>query len=211
MQKDEDLFLKAEHKDLQPTLRIYQWQPQCISLGYSQKSEKLLNLEECKNQGWDIVQRLTGGGIVFHNIDEITYSLFLPKDHPKLPKGIIPCCNFISEILVKTLKDIGIKQASIAAKQNLGSNKGSAVCFSRPTKYEIMVDNQKIIGSAQKQGKRTLLQHGSICIRKNLYKTANCLLTPLLDKSIGIANILNGNFNKDLLIKALISNFNNNI
>lgn len=209
MQIDENLFLNSEKNILPPTLRLYQWSPQCISLGYSQKPKQQLSLTECKKQNWDIVQRITGGGIVFHNINEITYSLFINKDHPKLPKGIIPSCNFISKILVKTLNNIGIKNAAIAENKGLGSNRANSVCFSRPTKYEIVINGKKIIGNAQKRGKKTLLQHGSICIKKNPGQTSKCLLKETTDNSLGIKDILANNYNQKLFIDKLINNFQN--
>lgn len=211
MQKDAELFraLEGDIRQCRPQdgiLRIYQWQPQCISLGYSQDPDKFLNVKECQNQGWDIVKRLTGGGIVFHNADEITYSLFLPKNHPKLPKGIIPSCNFISDILVKSLNDIGLQDASLASKKGLGNNRGSAICFARPTKYEIVVDDKKIVGSAQKQGEKYLMQHGSICIKKNDPSIEKCLKTKHIDNSIGI-NDLNNTLTGQKIIDTLVSAF----
>ncbi len=203
MQKDLELFAARENNnEPSPTLRIYQWQPQCISLGYGQNENALLNVEACRKAGWDIVKRITGGGIVFHNTDEITYSLFLPLDHPKLPQGIIPSCNFISNLLIKALHDIGVADARLAEHAGVDSNRGVAVCFSRPTKYEVVVGDKKIIGSAQKRGQRTLMQHGSICVSRTT-DIAALVKEPFEDTSIGLVDILNERFSVPSLIAAL--------
>jgi lipoyl(octanoyl) transferase len=206
MQKDEEFFAKAEKGELEPTLRIYQWQPQCITLGYSQVPEKFLNISECQKQGWDIVKRITGGGIVFHNEAEITYSLFIDKKHPKLPKGIISSCNYISEILVDVLKELGIENAQLAEQAKLGNNRGSSVCFARPTKYEIVVGEKKIIGSAQKRGKKILMQHGSISIQKNDVDVEKCLKEPLVLNDISIKEFVGAQYSRKELVLALEKN-----
>lgn len=210
MQKDEELFAQAERDKLPITLRIYQWQPQCISLGYAQDPDELLNIPECKEMGWDIVKRITGGGIVFHNIEEITYSFFIANDHPLLPKGIIPSCNFLSEIIIKTLHAIGITSAELAHRANLSfdpDNPVPDICFARPTKYEVVVNGKKIVGSAQKRGRKTLLQHGSICISRSM-NIEKCLKVPCPDNSIGVKDILGERFSGRVVMGRLLEQFN---
>ena len=41
-----------------------------------------------------------------------------------------------------------------------------SLCFSFPAEYEIVCDGKKIVGSAQKRGRKTLLQQGSIFVRR---------------------------------------------
>lgn len=206
MQVDEQLFSEMESGTLSPTLRIYQWSPQCISLGYGQNPEELLNINACRKEGWDVIKRITGGGIVFHNTEELTYSLFLPLAHPALPKGIIPSCNYISNILIKALHRCGINEAMLAEHAGVESNRGMPVCFSRPTKYEVVVRNRKLIGSAQKRGARTLMQHGSICVTRTNNVT-DLVKEPFEDTSIGITDILGANTAKEALIKTIAEQF----
>jgi lipoyl(octanoyl) transferase len=56
-----------------PTLRFYQWQPACLSIGVAQRLHRDVNLETCQAEGIDIVRRLTGGRAILHQ-DEVTYS-----------------------------------------------------------------------------------------------------------------------------------------
>ena len=49
-----------------PILKIYGWQPSCVSIGYFQSMNEEVNLEKCKEMGIDSVRRITGGGAVFH-------------------------------------------------------------------------------------------------------------------------------------------------
>ncbi len=163
MQLDLKLFNDFENGLIPSTLRIYSWRPKCISLGYSQKMDRMIDGKMVKDLGWDVVKRPTGGGIVFHNEAEVTYSLVTAIDDPMLPKGLVPSYKRISEAVVLGLKQLGIIVQICNNSHFPVPN--SRLCFSFSAEYEIVVDGKKIVGSAQKRGKRTLLQQGSIFVR----------------------------------------------
>jgi len=172
MELDLQLFYDFE-KGLAPSiLRIYSWKPKCISLGYSQKAEEEIDFEKASSLGWDVVRRPTGGGIVFHNEAEVTYSLVTAIENPLLPKGLVPSYKRISEAVIYSLRKLGI-EAQIKktrdwrpATTRLSSSKSrDSLCFSSPVEYEVVLGGRKIVGSAQKRGKKALLQQGSIFVR----------------------------------------------
>jgi len=158
MQTDLKLFSDFEKGLIPSTLRIYSWRPKCISVGYSQ--------DLIEKDGWDVVKRPTGGGIVYHNETEVTYSLVTDLNNPVLPEGMIPSYKKISEAIAHGLKALGI-DASIAPRDPRPASR-SSLCFDLPAEYEIVVGGKKIVGSAQKRGKKALLQQGSICIEEYL-------------------------------------------
>src|SRR5579875_1542049 len=59
--------------DAPPTLRSYQLQPPCLSLGKRQPLEGI-DLARCAADGVDVVRRATGGWAILHT-DEFTYSV----------------------------------------------------------------------------------------------------------------------------------------
>jgi len=147
-------------------LRFYSWVTPTISFGYSQAIEDLVDSQKAKQLGIECVKRITGGGMVFHQPGELTYCLIMNLDDPLLPRGLMSSFNFISEIIIRALNNIGVK-SYLASKKGVSLFQ-EAVCFSRPTRYEILANNKKLVGSAQKRGKRTLMQHGSIAIDQRL-------------------------------------------
>ncbi len=174
MKRDEQLFYEGE-LPLPPSpspnlerggvrLLIYSWLNPAISFGYSQNIEKLVDINKAKTLGIELVKRITGGGMVLHQPGELTYCLVASKQLFK--PGIISSCNQISEIIIKALGKLDIKA-------NLAGRKGQAqfretFCFARPTKYEILYKDKKLVGSAQRRGKQVFLQHGSIQLDKRL-------------------------------------------
>lgn len=180
MEYDEHLFNNFEHSSNEPTLRLYGWEGPCISLGYTQKPELELNLANCKKHGIEVVKRPTGGGIVFHNEYEVTYSLICALDHPKLPKGMIESYVFTSKIIIEALHKVGVP-AELSDTRN---HEQARLCFSFPASYEITLQGNKIVGSAQKRGKKALLQQGSIFIRNSGLKIDEFIKHSIEFKSI---------------------------
>jgi len=164
MQRDLELFQANERSGERTTLRLYSWQPRCLSLGYSQKMEEAVDLARAKALGWDIVQRPTGGGIVFHNEAEVTYSLVTAIANPLLPEGMVPSYQKLSEAVVLGLRHLGIN-AQVNHSPLPGPQSPSHLCFSYPAEYEVVFNGIKLVGSAQKRGRKTLLQQGSIFVR----------------------------------------------
>ena len=56
-----------------PTVRLYAWDPPCLSLGYSQSIHDV-DQGRLSEKGWGLVRRMTGGKAILH-ADELTYSL----------------------------------------------------------------------------------------------------------------------------------------
>ncbi len=133
-------------------LRTYTWEKPCITIGYRQKPEAVKNPVKL-----EIVSRPTGGGVVYHQPGELTYSLVLPLDYPGLPKSIQASCNYLSEAILNALIKSGIDAELFGKKGTLRSD----LCFAAAEAYEIVYEGKKIVGSAQRRGRKALLQQGT--------------------------------------------------
>jgi lipoate-protein ligase A len=163
MAVDEYLFQSlTEHP--QTILRFYSWKNPTVSLGYSQKALEVADLEFCKNNGIDIVRRMTGGKLVLHH-KEVTYSL-TSSDTEIFTSSLNDSYRIISEALMIGLKkmDLAPSLASPAPQEYI---RGNLPCFSYPSRNEVEVAGKKIIGSAQKRVGAKFIQHGSIPLEEN--------------------------------------------
>jgi lipoate-protein ligase A len=191
MEYDLKLFHDFEKGLVPSTLRIYSWKPNCISLGYSQKMDRWIDGKMARKLGWDVVKRPTGGGIVFHNEAEVTYSLVTAIDNPILPEGLVPSYTKISK-----------------KPQIPNSKSETRLCFSYPAEYEIVYNGKKIVGSAQKRGKRTLLQQGSVFVRIVNNEAYSILKEPYQkENAVSIEEILNRKVSFEELSRALVEGF----
>ncbi|MBU4486777.1 MAG: lipoate--protein ligase family protein [Candidatus Delongbacteria bacterium] len=150
-----------------PVFRVYRWEPYCISLGYHQDLNEI-NGDKCRELGYDIVRRETGGRAVFHS-EELTYSMIIPKNSKLYSDSILEVYNKISQVLVTALKAAGVFHADLKKGKSpdfkeLYKEKLSSICFSSTSAYEVVIGDKKLVGSAQKRLKDSVLQHGSIIV-----------------------------------------------
>jgi lipoate-protein ligase A len=160
----DEYLLHSLEKDYLTYLRFYQWEKPTISFGYSQKIKKVVNLNYCRENGIDIVRRITGGKLVLHD-KEITYSV-CSSDDKTFPPRLSDSYRLISQALIHGLKKMGI-DSYLASDAPASYVKGNMPCFSYPARNEIEVDGKKIVGSAQKRLGSRFIQHGSIPIEDN--------------------------------------------
>ena len=160
----------------QPTLRLFQWAPPCLSLGYNQHWDEV-DEATCRRLGYTWTRRPTGGKAILHT-DEATYSLIIPQEDPRIQGGIVDSYRILSLGLMRSLEILGVPAVQAANEEsagNPGSNGGGPVCFDTPSRYEITWQGKKLIGSAQLRRKKIVLQHGSLPLRGDLNRIIDAL------------------------------------
>ncbi len=208
---DEALFRKFYENKITPTLRIYNWKPASLSIGYFQDPDKELNIAKCKNENIPLVRRITGGGTIFHD-QELTYSLVcsnkdLGTDDVKNSFKIL--CSFI----ISTYKRLGLrpqfaKEANLSKKNPTGF---SSFCFASNEEYDILIRGRKIGGNAQRRRKHVVFQHGSIPLKLDMDMILSFLKKPdfrIKDKVISLNDALEKELTFDELKNILIESFN---
>lgn len=148
--------------DSPPTLRLYQWDPPTISLGYFQKYEEFEALDPpaCDLA---VVRRLTGGGAILHDL-ELTYSLALPVDHDLLSSGATQLYAVAHDAVIAALRPFKVDAARCGASDDSGAGRGPFFCFERRHCLDVLMDREKLAGSAQRRTRQAVLQHGSIVL-----------------------------------------------
>lgn len=167
MALDEKLMDWHRDGQIPPVVRFYGWNPPTLSVGYFQNVEKEINFDEVKKHKLGFVRRPTGGRGVLHE-DELTYSVIVSEDHPKMPAGVTEAYRVISEGLLEGFRFLGLDAEFSIPRTEEEKDRlkrpRSAVCFDAPSWYELVVEGRKIAGSAQTRQKNVILQHGSIIL-----------------------------------------------
>jgi lipoate-protein ligase A len=153
-----------------PTIRIYGWDPQGISLGFFQDPDAVLYTDKCVEENLQFVRRLTGGEAIFHG-DGITYSIVCSTKDLNLPRSVKESYLTICLFLINFYKSLGA-QASFFSWRNkkCPGLKRSDFCFAAQQDFDIAVDGKKIGGNAQKRHREVIFQHGSIPIQMDIAK-----------------------------------------
>ena len=172
---DEAIFRENQRREVPPTLRFYGWQLPTVSIGHFQDARKEVAVESCRRCGIDIVRRPTGGKAVFHDKD-LTYAVFARENCPFFSPDILGTYRVISSCIAKGLSMLGIKAEIAHEGRSSQENRLKTFCFSSPSRYELLVEGRKICGSAQVRSRGAFLQHGSLLINFDPFKTCAVML-----------------------------------
>jgi lipoate-protein ligase A len=148
-----------------PSIRFYRWRSPALSFGYFGRfTDVAIHASER-----DLVRRWTGGGIVFHG-EDLTYSIMIPVSDVAFGESSISIYEKIHHALCRVL-NANDERAVVAAgvdPSRGGFAKGTAVtagsynCFANPVRADVMINDRKVAGAAQRRTRRGLLQQGSI-------------------------------------------------
>lgn len=172
MAVDESILEHVGRGESQPTLRLYAWDPACLSLGYAQPYADIDRIR-LQSRGWDMVRRPTGGRAILHT-DELTYSVITPPDEPLMSGSVLESYGRLAAALLEAVRILGLKPVmkDEAAAERDNSN---PVCFEVQSSSEITVNGRKLIGSAQARRKEGILQHGSLPLVGDLSRITQAL------------------------------------
>jgi lipoate-protein ligase A len=158
MALDEALLERARNAD-QAVFRVYTWAEPTLSFGRNQTARGIYDPDRARERNVSVVRRLTGGRALLHH-REITYSVTAP-----VATGVSLRESYvrINRLLVDGLQRLGVA-VDIAVPRERAVAPTAAPCFERPAAGELVVNERKLVGSAQWRDEGAMLQHGSILI-----------------------------------------------
>ncbi len=182
-----DFFL-AENITAQddPILRFYGWEPHCLSLGKHQDAG-FINRVQLVKDGIDLVRRPTGGSAVLH-AHELTYSLIVPAGQERHHQIYRLFHHILAAALRKLNYEVQLHEKEVEGNY-LKEGQKTFACFNRSAFSEIKYQNKKVVGSAQKLFRNSLLQHGSILLSGTQTEVLKYLSVTENEKK-GLANAL---------------------
>lgn len=179
MALDEGLLEEGE-----PIVRLYGWDPACVSLGYTQTTDDV-NVGEAKRRGFDVVERPTGGGAILHLPSEVTYCVVVPTDWEGLPGDLFEDYRYLSQGVLDALEAVGV-EASFRQAQG-GKD---AFCYLREAGVSIVdSEGRKISGGAQRRTKGAVLQHGTVLVENDVEAQAEVFGVPEESVRAGVGSL----------------------
>ncbi len=146
-----------ESSDAPPTLRMYSWLPDTLSLGYFQRWKDVPGID----RAGAVVRRITGGGAIHHQ-RELTFSITAPLEHPTYRGSVGESYGLVHGAIAAALAEYGIT-ALLRGDRGLESDReDTGMCFHHSTELDLVWDDRKGVGSAQRRKGGRVLHHGSI-------------------------------------------------
>lgn len=141
------------------TLRVYQWDPSTLSLGYHQ-SAGTVDWEYCSQEGITVTRRPTGGGGIYHDTTgDISYSIVAPAD--ALPGDLLESYHLLLDPILEAFDRMGL-EAHLAEESKPPLYEPACYLLGLHPAHDVVVDGRKLSGNAQYRQKDAVIQHGSI-------------------------------------------------
>lgn len=141
-----------------PALRLYRWDPPCLSLGRNQSARYDAGL--VRAMGATLVRRPTGGLAVFHD-RELTYAIAAPVAVIGRPRQAY---TRISAAIASALRTLHVPAEVTQTRAPARPVHSYEPCFASPAAGEVVAGGEKLVGSAQRCERQTILQHGSLLL-----------------------------------------------
>jgi lipoate-protein ligase A len=120
MALDEAILERAAASPVEPTLRLYGWEPATLSLGSRQPARGSHDLAWILDHGCGLVRRPTGGRAVLHE-HERTYAVVARLDEPPFDGGVVATYRTIAAALVRALEILGLPARATRARRGIPS------------------------------------------------------------------------------------------
>ncbi len=156
MSTDEILLATADRRRA-PLLRFYQWDRSAVTIGYVQ------SFDAVTKTGVEVVRRPTGGGVVDHEQD-FTYSVAIPPSHWLVRLNRMESYHYINRAVGYGLSQLGVTPSMAEEQIPRHVDRTTMVCFEQPTRYDVLANDQKVAGSAQRRTRDGILHQGSVLL-----------------------------------------------
>ena len=183
-----DEALMEDARRGRPTLRLYRWNPGCLSFGRNQPARDRYDGDRVASLGYEVVRRPTGGRSVLHH-REVTYAVVAPEEWGSLREAYLR----INRALAKGLRELGVDATVHETTAGPAPRPTVRACFRDPLPGELTAGGRKLAGSAQWRFKGALLQHGSLLLHNDqaLVETFRSDAPPRLEiPAVGLVELL---------------------
>jgi lipoate-protein ligase A len=143
------------------TVRVYQWEPSTLSLGYRQDTDTVA-WDYCDREGITVTRRPTGGGGIYHDRwGDISYSIVAPAD--ELPGDLMETYELLCEPVFDAFDRLGI-DARFTEEKMAAVHQPACYLRELHPAHDVVAgeDGRKISGNAQYRRKDAVIQHGSL-------------------------------------------------
>ncbi|WP_313691973.1 lipoate--protein ligase family protein [Halorarum halobium] len=144
------------------TVRVYRWEPSCLSLGYNQDPETV-DWDRCADADVDVTRRQTGGGGIYHDRSgDVSYSITAPA--AELPGSLMDAYRLLCEPVLDAFRRLGV-DADYAGEERDAVYHPACYLRGLHPAHDVLSaggDGRKLSGNAQYRREDAVIQHGSV-------------------------------------------------
>lgn len=162
-------------------VRVYQWDPSTLSLGYGQEPATV-DWTYCRSNDIDVTRRPTGGGGIYHDHHgDISYSIVVPAS--AVDSDLLESYQTLCQPILSFFDRLGL-DAGFADEQQPSMYEPACYLRGINPAHDILVDGDKISGNAQYRQRDVVIQHGSIKFELLPDRHLNTFVEPGVDSDV---------------------------
>jgi len=161
----EEVAARTALEDDVRTVRVYDWEPSTLSMGYRQAVDTV-DWEFCDANGVDVTRRQTGGGGIYHDSHaDISYTIVAPAT--EVPGDLMECYALFCEPILEAFDRMGVDADFAPARKKAIYQPACYLRDIHPA-HDIVAPAsdadraKKISGNAQYRQRDVVIQHGSL-------------------------------------------------
>jgi lipoate---protein ligase len=161
--------------DLGPTVWVTQVRSTTLVLGSTQSTD-IVDHDECRSAGVDVVRRRSGGGAVLLVPGDVLWiDVIQPVGHAAWDHDVVRSAWWLGDAWAGALADVGVVDASVHHGGIVATRLSPTVCFAGMGPGEVMIDGRKLVGISQR---RTRTHARFQCAIHHVWRPAS--IVPLL-------------------------------
>ena len=99
--------------------------------------------------GWDLLQRLTPGGVVYMDRSAVCLEVALPASHRRFTADVVAATRWFGTLFVRALSHLGLEAALAPTTSPPARGLAAQACFASWVRGEVLVEGRKVFGTAQ--------------------------------------------------------------
>jgi lipoate-protein ligase A len=149
----DEALLESAPRLGRPILRFYGWAAPAATFGYFQRIAEVERLTPLR----PLIRRPTGGGVVPHDADW-TYSVVVPAGDPWYSLKAAASYQRMHEWIRAAFAEVALT-TELSPSSRTGAR---GQCFAGAEQFDLLLDERKIAGAAQRRTRAGLMIQGSI-------------------------------------------------
>ncbi len=144
-------------------IRFYGWREASLSLGAFQRFDERDDVPGLSSL--PVVRRPSGGGAILHGTD-LTYAVAVCRSHP-WGETTQRLYDAVHGAAVELLRGLSLAPRLVEAGEPPAvAEREPYLCFDRRSPGDVVVGDDKVLGSAQRRHRAAVVQHGSLLLRR---------------------------------------------
>lgn len=147
-------------------LHFYDWKGLSATYGYFLDPYQSLNKKFIDESNLQLAQRPTGGGIVLH-INDFAFSMIVPSKHPQFSVNTLDNYAFVNGLVAQAVAGFlgGLSSLKLLEQESKPLDEAcGCFCMAKPTQNDVMINDRKVSGGAQRRTKHGFLHQGTISL-----------------------------------------------